>query len=134
MSNEVQKFDPSQLMDGVRDRIKATFVSLIPDERWEAMVQRVADDFFKQKNWQDRNREIKSDFEKVAYECLTSLACNKITEYLQTFQNGQWIEAMNASKANEELEKVLIKIAPELFASTFSAMFNKAIEVVKRGY
>lgn len=31
---EVEKFDPSKLMDGVRDRIKATFVALIPDDQW----------------------------------------------------------------------------------------------------
>lgn len=38
--NEIEKFDPSKLMDGVRDRIKATFVSLIPDEMWDAMVEK----------------------------------------------------------------------------------------------
>ena len=31
MDNQVEKFDPSKLMDGVKDIIKATFVSLIPD-------------------------------------------------------------------------------------------------------
>ena len=37
MENEkaVEKFDPSKLMDGVKDRIKATFVALIPDTQWE---------------------------------------------------------------------------------------------------
>lgn len=38
--NQIEKFDPSKLMDGVKDRIKSTFVSLIPDEAWEAMVER----------------------------------------------------------------------------------------------
>ena len=38
--NEVEKFDPSKLMDGVRDRIKSTFVSLIPDEAWNSMVEK----------------------------------------------------------------------------------------------
>ena len=40
MENQIEKFDPSKLMDGVRDRIKATFVSLIPDEMWNAMVEK----------------------------------------------------------------------------------------------
>lgn len=30
-TNAVEKFDPSTLMEGVRDRIKATFISMIPD-------------------------------------------------------------------------------------------------------
>lgn len=40
MANEIEKFDPSKLMDGVKDRIKATFVSLIPDEAWEQMLEK----------------------------------------------------------------------------------------------
>ena len=44
--NEIEKFDPSTLMQGVKDRIKATFVSLIPDAQWETMVQKEIDTFF----------------------------------------------------------------------------------------
>ena len=40
MGNQIEKFDPSRLMDGVRDRIKATFVSLIPDDAWDKMVEK----------------------------------------------------------------------------------------------
>lgn len=40
MANEIEKFDPSKLMNGVKDRIKATFVSLIPDDMWNAMVEK----------------------------------------------------------------------------------------------
>ena len=36
----VEKFDPSKMMEGVKDRIKATFVSLIPDEAWNQMVEK----------------------------------------------------------------------------------------------
>ena len=46
MANEIEKFDPSKLMDGVRDRIKATFVSLIPEDHWEKLVQAEIDKFF----------------------------------------------------------------------------------------
>ena len=40
MENQIEKFDPSKLMDGVRDRIRATFVSLIPDDAWNSMVEK----------------------------------------------------------------------------------------------
>lgn len=39
-NNQIQKFDPSKLMEGVKDRIKATFVSLIPDDAWDRMVEK----------------------------------------------------------------------------------------------
>lgn len=40
MENQIEKFDPSKLMDGVKDRIRATFVSLIPDDAWSSMVEK----------------------------------------------------------------------------------------------
>lgn len=40
MGNDIEKFDPSKLMEGVKDRIKATFVSLIPDEAWDQMLEK----------------------------------------------------------------------------------------------
>jgi len=46
MENGVEKFDPNTLMQGVKDRIKATFVSLIPDGKWDEMVQKEIDAFF----------------------------------------------------------------------------------------
>lgn len=46
MAEEIEKFDPSKLMQGVKDRIKATFVSLIPDEQWDQMVKKEIDAFF----------------------------------------------------------------------------------------
>jgi hypothetical protein len=45
-NQQVQKFDPSTLMQGVKDRIKATFVSLIPDDQWDGMVKKEIDAFF----------------------------------------------------------------------------------------
>lgn len=44
-NTQVQKFDPATLMQGVKDRIKATFVSLIPEEQWEEMVKKEVDKF-----------------------------------------------------------------------------------------
>ena len=39
-NQQVERFDPSRLMEGVKDRIKSTFVSLIPDEMWSNMVEK----------------------------------------------------------------------------------------------
>jgi hypothetical protein len=46
MNNDLEKFDPSKLMQGVKDIIKSTFVGLIPDEQWETMVKKEIDAFF----------------------------------------------------------------------------------------
>ena len=36
----IEKFDPSRLMEGVKERIKSTFVSLIPEDAWAKMVEK----------------------------------------------------------------------------------------------
>ena len=46
MENNVEKFDPYKLMDGVKDRIKATFVALIPDDQWDQMCDAEMKKFF----------------------------------------------------------------------------------------
>lgn len=47
--SEVAKFDQASLMQNVRERIKATFVGLIPDEEWEALVRKEVDAFLNEK-------------------------------------------------------------------------------------
>ena len=47
MENQVEKFDPSRLMEGVKDRVKATFVSLIPDTEWEEMIKKEINTFLR---------------------------------------------------------------------------------------
>ncbi len=44
--SEITKFDTSSLMQGVKDKIKATFVSLIPDDKWDEMVNKEIEAFF----------------------------------------------------------------------------------------
>ena len=47
--SEIAKFDQANLMQNVRDRIKATFVGLIPDEEWDALVRKEVDAFLNEK-------------------------------------------------------------------------------------
>ena len=82
--NQVEKFDPSQLMEGVKSRIKSTFVSLIPDTQWEEMCKSEMDKFFKVQykkdyNGRDTTERIPSEFEKI----VTDLMREKCKEYLK---------------------------------------------------
>jgi len=100
--SDLQKFDPSQLMQGVRDRVKATFVSLIPDEQWEKMIQKEVDDFFKlDSHYNDSSRA--SPFKLLVRKVLEELAKEKLHTYMQTFTSDLWEN--NAPKLNEELKK-----------------------------
>lgn len=40
MATEVEKFDPGTLRDKISERIRTSFVDLIPEDAWRDMVQR----------------------------------------------------------------------------------------------
>ena len=47
MEKEIIKYDASKVMEGVKDKIKATFVDLIPDDKWEEMIKTEIDNLRK---------------------------------------------------------------------------------------
>lgn len=115
MSNDVEKFDPSRLMEGVRDRIKATFISLIPDDQWEKMVQAAIDDFFTPKYHYNERRE-QSDFKLVCSQELEKLTRTKVVEALNTYSSGNWDAETQAIKVEGVLKDLLTKHSTDIFA------------------
>lgn len=128
---DLQKFDPSALMEGVRQRIKATFVSLIPEDHWEQLCQKEVDNFFKEKDRNSRNDcYYESEFQGVCKQVLNEIAREKIQNFLSTYDSTVW-ENGNI-KASDNLKEMIIKMAPEIFAATFSNMFQHAVQLMRR--
>lgn len=89
----IQAFDPSALMKGVRDRIKSTFVSLIPDEQWEQMVKKEVDDFLKETTSYSSNRA-NSEFRNICNQELTEYTKLKLKEILNDkYISSEWINS-----------------------------------------
>lgn len=122
MSQEIQKFDPSLLMEGVRDRIKATFVSLIPDDQWKKMIENEIKKFMQEGQWQSD----KGQFWKVVEEVLRAESREKIKTYLEKYHSTLW-DGEGKMKTNEELNKLIIDNAPQIFAAMFASMFQQAV-------
>ena len=81
--SEIQKFDPNSLMQGVRDKIKSSFVDLIPDEQWNQMVQKEIDDFFQPKSTNNYN-EYKSNFQILIRNVLNEDAKQRLIDILNS--------------------------------------------------
>lgn len=131
MSNEIEKFDPSKLMDGVRDRVKATFVSLIPDEQWEGMITKEAENFFKAKESYS-SREYISDFSQLCRQVMNEVAKEKVIALMKTYEHTLWDNNSNMPKQSEALKKMLLEMAPELFVAMIGNMIQKVISEIKQ--
>lgn len=129
---EIQKFDPSQLMQGVRDRIKATFVSLIPDAQWEQLCQKEIDEFFNPKREYGNYKDI-SSFSKVCSEVLHDITKDQVQRALEKYESTIWNN--NELVVNDLLKESLLKNASELFAAMVGSQVQRVIlEMKNRGY
>jgi hypothetical protein len=126
MANEVEKFDPALLMQGVKDRIKATFISLIPDDKWEQMCKTEIDRFFKgDPEGQYRNKNY-SEFTYVVNGVLTDVTKEKVKAILS---GPEYKSHWNGSEytVSEEIDKILTKNAPKIIATMLGNMMQEAI-------
>lgn len=110
--SELTKFNPQDIMQGVRDKIKASFVELIPEEHWNQMVQTEVDSFF-QKNikldqYDSRNRYV-SSFEMMLNAELKKFAEEKIKEYLNGPEFQQEWGNHGGPKVSAGLSKIIVE-------------------------
>lgn len=126
---DVQKFNPSDLMDSVREKIKATFVSLIPEDAWTAMIEKVKNDFFTSKT--EYNRTIPSEFETLVKSLLGKEIEARMKEY---FESPEWKETWDKNGkmvAAEAIRKIVVENSGEILMATMMQPMAYAIQNIK---
>lgn len=143
MGKEIEKFDPSTLMQGVKDRIKATFVSLIPDTKWEEMVESEVDAFFKveQKitiaekakrdggfhstNYQTMQLQ-QTPFRALVWEHCSTLTIRHLKDKVtQEYFNNTW--GVSEKDLDEKMKGFIAEAAPVAMAKFFERIVFNAI-------
>ena len=127
-STEIKPFDPQEAMNNIKLRIKSTFVEMIPDEQWNAMVKKEVDDFFREKDRGYSNkREYFSDFQLLTKQALEEEGKARLKAFLTSpeFQviwdnNGHLI----CSKAVEEM---IVNNSGAIMINMFGGMFTQMI-------
>ena len=131
-NKEVKPFNANDVMQSVKDKIKASFVGLIPDEQWEAMVKKEIDEFINpQKNnnsW--NNNYYPSGFSKIAKELLDNYAREKISEMLRKD------EVLNNAlgddgKLRKEYMELIANSIPNLFVNLLT---NSMVDIANNTY
>jgi len=129
METNVQTYDPSKLMEMVRDRIRATYVSLIPDTQWTAMVQQVVDDFFKEGNQQYYDRKSHSPFKGLVYEELEKKSREIVQNFLASISSTEWTSY--GMKPNEYIETFIKENAGTIFSNVIGGMIQNTLSMMQ---
>jgi len=114
--SEIAKFDPSTLMEGVRAKIRASFVELIPDDAWNQMVKTEIDNFLLGEYDRWSNKRNDSGFQKIVREELQKAVKEKVTAVIAEFQPN-WQTETNSYDVPKMLKDEIIRQAPEMFMS-----------------
>lgn len=139
MENQVEKFDPSKLMDGVKDRIKTTFVSLIPDSQWETMCDAEMKKFFEPTwtGWDKKDRN-PSEFEKIVTELMKEQCRKYLKELLakpeysieQTWTSPSFsVDGSGGAMKttlSDHLDAMIKEKMPEMMQAMFSSVMADA--------
>lgn len=131
--NQVEKFDPSKLMDGVKDRIKATFISLIPEDAWAKMVQDEIDRFFKpgETYSYNNNRDKFSPFQVLVQNELTNEMTKRLKEYLNSPEFQTTWDNYGQPVAQEAVKRMVVENAGAVLSSMYSGMAASMIQNFK---
>lgn len=129
---QVATYDPAKLMDAVRDRIKAEFVGLIPEETWKQMVQTEVKRFFevKERNGYSHTKSC-SDFQSIVSDELDKATRKRLGEYL----NGpEWQSQWDGQKdaMGEAVKKFMVERSGEVLATILGNAFQEAIRGMRQ--
>lgn len=110
-------------MEGVKDRIKATFVSLIPDAQWDQLCKLEIDKFF-QKGFKDIVTEV---MQEICKEYLKELFAQP--EYSVA---NIWIKSPNAnnghygSKVSDHVDSMIKEKMPDMLTAMLTSVLSDA--------
>lgn len=113
MTNTVST-DVKSLNDIVRDKVKETFVNLIPEDQWNELVKKCTDDFVKKELESVIKEELKKKMREKVSEELSSVV------YASRWENGRQIP----SQLIEMITKTLV---PDIVTALMSGIVNEAV-------
>ena len=126
MPDEVARFDPTKLIDDVRARVQATFALMIPEAEWRSLVEREIKVFLRG----DEAAGKSSGLRRIVTSELDAFFRARIKEELGKPEwSAQYVNGV--AQSSEQLKELMIESAPRLFAATFGAMFQQALENLK---
>jgi len=124
MSTEIKPFKTDDVLEKIKDKIKATFVDLIPEDHWNMMIKRVVDDWMQPKDG-GYNKVRQSDFMQTVRAELNTYAKDKIKSVLKEYEEHGWVDGKQA--VNDQIKKMIIENSGDILANAIGHMVQMTV-------
>jgi hypothetical protein len=126
---EIKDFDPNDALKAVKERIKDSFVSIIPDDQWEDMVKKEVSNYFSETtttSYGNNNTRI-SAFKSDVHSILSEETKSRVKAYLlENFQQA-W-EVNGQPKCNQVVEDIITKNAGKILTDMIGNNIQMALQ------
>ena len=126
METELEKFDVNQAMQSVKEKIKDAFVSLIPDERWNEMVEKEINSYFRYRDAGYGHRGQTSSFTEDVHQVLTQEVQQRVKEYLQSNFQTTWTDN-GIPICDKKVEEIITQNAGTFLSSLIGVEITHAL-------
>jgi hypothetical protein len=132
MSDAIVRFDPNTLKDRISDRIKNSFVELVPEDAWKALVQAELDKFFKPqfvKHGYNDVKEEPSELSKIiSAEIRERLMKAVEIELDKPEYQDKWNSGLQKNVGGDFANAVCKELTNELVSSLFNGIVQSAVQ------
>ena len=129
-SSDMQVFDPRSLQDKVIERIRSSFLELIPEDAWDELVGRELEKFFQttKKTGYGASGVNPPEIEQMIHGALKSLIAERLAKDMAA---DGWFDtnyATNDQPVGERMTEALREIAPDLIAALMGSIMRESVQ------
>lgn len=126
MDKDIEVYQESDILKDVKDKIRAEFVNLIPDEKWEALVKNAVDSWFEKKETRYNTTERVSHFDYFVNSLLQEECKERVKEYFNSPEwQGQW-DGEGGLEPSDMMKKIIIENSPKIIEMIIGNAFQQA--------
>lgn len=117
------------LIQPIKEKIRDTFASLIPEEKWEEIIKTEVNNFFK-KGYDSNsyNRPSNTNFELEVQRLLKEETDLKVKEYFSTNFNDIWYNNDGTIKCATIVEEIITKNAGSILADMIGGAISMRLQ------
>ena len=128
---DITPFSPETLRDKISERIRASFVDLIPEDAWKSMVGEQIRHFTTgSSQWGDQRI---SPLQGMIRDEIRDRFKVKLKEYLDSSEmQQQWSNVDNMYGPAKALEEILAGLVPQIIVAQYRASATEIVQRIKQ--